>query len=188
MDPKIGRFDIYEMLEESGVSYVAIEDTGKTWPVQDAKCALLTVSKDLHHQVYNIHTAILLNVSPFILNLLSAYIDDSTADRFGSVKNVLEENRKFACGALDGSVLEYIQPFVNVSVAWFKIADPELTATDICEAAYKSNVYLLNGSYFYWSRKDLGERHVRIALAREPGQFRDAILQLRESLYAIRNA
>src|SRR5205807_3916332 len=86
MDPELGRFDIYEMLEESGVSYIAIEDTGKTWPIQDAKCALLTVSKDLHQQTYNIHTAILLNVSPFILNLLSAYIDDSMADGFASVK------------------------------------------------------------------------------------------------------
>lgn len=182
MDPEIGRFDIYEMLEKSGVSYIAIEDTGKTWPLQDAKCAMLTASRDLHQHIYNIHTAILLNVSPFILNLLSAYIDDSMADGFASVRNVLEENRDFAREALEGTCLQYVEPVVPVSVAWFKITDPQVTATQICQAAYNSNVYVLNGSYFYWSRKELGERYIRIALAREPGQFRDAILRLQAGL------
>src|SRR5205807_442612 len=171
MDPELGRFDIYEMLEESGVSYIAIEDTGKTWPIQDAKCALLTVSKDLHQQTYNIHTAILLNVAPFILNLLSAYIDDSMADGFASVKNILDQNRQFALEALQGTVLQYVEPVVKVSVAWFKIKNPFLTATQLCKMAYNGNVYVLNGSYFYWSRKALGERYIRIALAREPRHF-----------------
>jgi aspartate/methionine/tyrosine aminotransferase len=186
MDPDFGRFDVYQMLEESGVSYIAIEDTGKTWPVQDAKCALLTVSLDLHAQIYNIHTSILLNVSSFILNLLSAYLDDSAADGFTSVRGVLEENREFARRTLAGSVLDYIEPAVKVSVAWFRIKDPRLSASRLREIAFSRNVYVLPGTYFFWSRKELGERHIRIALARDPRQFRDSILQLREALDGIR--
>lgn len=186
MDSRLGRFDIYQMLEEQGVSYIAIEDTGKTWPVQDAKCAMLTVSKDLYPEVYNIHTAILLNVSPFILNLLSAYIDDSSADGFASIKNVLEQNRRFACEALAGTILEYIPPIVNVSVAWFRITDPEWNATKMCQLAHHNDVYLLSGTYFFWSRKQIGERYIRVALAREPEQFREAIAQLREICHVVR--
>jgi aspartate/methionine/tyrosine aminotransferase len=182
MDPEIGRFDVYEMLEESGVSYLAIEDTGKTWPIQDAKCAMLTASQDLYQQVYDIHTSTLLNVSPFILNMLSAYIDDSESDGFASVRDVLENNRNLARETLRGTVLEYMEPVVKVSVAWFKIKDRGLTATRLCQAAYNDDVYILSGAYFLWSRRELGERYVRIALAREPKQFRNAILQLRESL------
>jgi aspartate/methionine/tyrosine aminotransferase len=185
MDPEVGRFDVYEALEESGVSYLAIEDTGKTWPIQDAKCALLTASRDLYQQVYNIHTATLLNVSPFILNMLSAYIDDSESDGFASVRDVLEHNRGVARETLRGTVLEYIEPVVKVSVAWFKIKDRGLTATRLCQAAYNDDVYILSGTYFYWSRRELGERYVRIALAREPKQFKNAILQLRETLNGI---
>src|SRR5215475_5473568 len=188
MDPEIGRFDVYEMLEESGVSYLAIEDTGKTWPIQDAKCAMLTVSRDLYPQVYNIYTATLLNVSPFILNMLSAYIDDSESDGFGSVRNVLKLNRDFARETLSGSILEYMEPVVRVSVGWFKIKDRNLTATRLCQAAYNDDVYILNGSYFFWSRKELGDRYVRIALAREPKQFENAILHLREVLHGFESA
>jgi aspartate/methionine/tyrosine aminotransferase len=50
-DENLARFDVYELLEDSGISYLAIEDTGKTWPVQDAKCAMLTSSEDIYPAV-----------------------------------------------------------------------------------------------------------------------------------------
>src|SRR4029077_18285200 len=62
---ELGIFEIYKELEDSGVSYITIEDTGKTWPLQDAKVAIVKTSKDLHDEIYNIHTSYLLNVSPF---------------------------------------------------------------------------------------------------------------------------
>jgi len=149
---------------------------------------MLTASQDLYQQVYDIHSSILLNVSPFILNMLSAYIDDSESDGFASVRDVLESNRNFARETLRGTVMEYMEPVVKVSVAWFKIKDRGLTATRLCQAAYNDEVYILSGAYFLWSRRELGERYVRIALAREPKQFRNAILQLRETLDGLQSA
>ena len=67
-------------------------------------------------------------------------------------------------------------------MAWFKINDRDLTATRLCQAAYNHDVYIFSGAYFFWSRKELGERYVRIALAREPQQFKNAIQKLRETL------
>jgi aspartate/methionine/tyrosine aminotransferase len=120
--------------------------------------------------------------------MLSAYIDDSESDGFASVRDVLESNRNMARETLRGTVLEYMEPVVKVSVAWFKIKDRGLTATRLCQAAYNDEVYILSGAYFLWSRRELGERYVRIALAREPKQFRNAILQLRETLNGLQCA
>ncbi len=181
-DPQAARFDVYEMLEDSGISYLAIEDTGKTWPVQDAKCAMLTPSDDIRHDVYNLHTSVLLNVSPFVLNMLSHYIEDSIEDRMASVTTLLDRNREAAVAALDGSILTYQQPFAKVSVAWFEINHPVVTATELQRESAKSDIYLLPGKFFYWSQPSKGERFVRIALARDPEMFATAMAKLRAGL------
>ena len=157
MDETIGRFDIYGLLEESGIQYIAIEDTGKTWPLQDAKCALLTVSQDIYEEVYNIHTAVLLNVSPFILNLVTQYVCDSERDNFHSVKSLLDTNRKLAKSELSGTLLQYQEPKTKVSVAWFKIQQPEITSTEIQKMILSNGVYVLPGTYFFWSNHIKGE-------------------------------
>ncbi|MEU5425654.1 pyridoxal phosphate-dependent aminotransferase [Streptomyces olivoreticuli] len=181
-DPDVARFDMYELLENSGVSYLAIEDTGKTWPVQDAKCAMLTVSDDIHEAVYNLHTSVLLNVSPFVLNMLAEYIEDSIEDDLSSVRDVLTRNRETARKALDGTILEYQEPVVNVSVAWFRIDHPELTATELQRELTADGLYLLPGRYFYWSEPGKGESYLRIALARDPQMFSTAMTRLAAAL------
>jgi aspartate/methionine/tyrosine aminotransferase len=175
----VGRFDVYELLEESGVSYMTIEDTGKTWPIQDAKCALLTVSDDIHEAVYNIHTSVLLNVSPFVLNLVTHYVEDSMEDGWASIRDVLETNRQAARRLLDGTILRYREPVVPVSVAWFEIARPDLTATELQRILHGRGIYVLPGTYFYWNEPARGERFVRMALARDPEMFRSAMVTLR---------
>jgi aspartate/methionine/tyrosine aminotransferase len=182
MDPKLGRFDLYDLLEGSKVSYIAIEDTGKTWPLQDTKCSLLTVSDDLFEEIYNIHTSVLLNVSPFVLNLVTNYLQDSIRDQWASVRNVLNTNRESARRQLEGSLLEYVEPFVNVSVAWFRIADRELSATRLQGMLEEAQVYVVPGTYFFWSNHSKGEQFVRMALAREPRMFAAAIGEVRRIL------
>ncbi|MGH3976078.1 MAG: pyridoxal phosphate-dependent aminotransferase, partial [Pseudonocardiaceae bacterium] len=182
-DPRHDRFDLYELLEGSGVTYAAIEDTGKTWPVQDTKAAMITVSEDIRQDIYNIHTAVLLNVSPFVLNVLAHYIEDSIEDGFASVRDVIAENRSTAREALAGSVLGYVEPVVDTSVAWFRLTTPELTATELQRRLLDKQVYVLPGTYFYWSQPEKGERYIRIALARQPQAFAAAMNAMREVLY-----
>lgn len=177
-----GRIDIYEMLESSGVNYIALEDTGKTWPIQDAKCAMLTTSSDIYADVYNIHTSVLLNVSPFVLNLVGSYIEDSIDDGFASVGDLLVRNAQAAREALDGTILEYQHPKVNTSVSWYRILPPELTATTLHQILLDQDVYVLPGTYFFWHEPERGERFIRIALAREPRVFAAAVARVREVL------
>lgn len=181
-DQGMDRFDVYQLLEDSGVTYMAIEDTGKTWPVQDAKCAMITVSEDIREEVYNIHTAVLLNVSPFVLNVLTQYVEDSIQDDFASVRDVISENRGTIRAALEGTILEYVEPVVDTSVAWFRIAPEHVTATQLQVTMLEHEVYVLPGTFFYWNEPERGERFVRIALARQPEHFAGAARRMREVL------
>ena len=178
------RCDVYEILEDSGVRYIVMEDTGKTWPLQDAKCATIMASRDLDDEIYQIVTSVLLNVSPFILKLVTRYIQDSTADDFASVAEILELNRERARAQLDGVLLRYCEPMVKTSVAWFEIRDPRVSADDLQSYLLRHQIYVLSGRYFYWDNPALGQRFIRVALARDPHVFGQAVSVLRRALDA----
>jgi aspartate/methionine/tyrosine aminotransferase len=169
------RFDVYEILEDAEVSFIAMEDTGKTWPIQDAKCSTLQTSKDINYDVYNILTSVLLNVSPFILSMVTRYVEDSIKDNFASVRNILDINRELAINYLDGGLLKYCAPQVKSSVAWFEITDPNLSADQLQEILRAHNVYVLPGKYFYWANPERGQRYIRLALARNTDMFHGAM-------------
>jgi len=181
------RFDIYQMLEDSQITYLAIEDTGKTWPVQDAKCAMLTPSDDIQRIVFDLHTSVLLNVSPFVLNMLTEYIEESIKDKMHSVRSLLDRNREIARTALDGTALTYLEPTCNTSVAWFRIDHPTLTATELQQLGADNDVYVLPGKFFLWSEPSLGDQYIRIALARDSDMFTSAMDKLRTTLDGYRN-
>ena len=176
---ELGIFDIYQELEESGVSYIAIEDTGKTWPLQDAKVAMLKTSRDLRDEIYPIYTSYLLNVSPFVLSIVREYVEDSEQDNFASVRNLLKRNRVIAKDVLAGSILQFQEPKSPVSVAWFKITDSRISATELQKAIRKAGTYVLPGTYFFWSDPQKGEQYIRIALARDTDMFEPAIRRFR---------
>ena len=181
-DKNLDVFDLYELLETSGVTYIAMEDTGKTWPLQDAKAAMLKTSMDIYDDIYNIHTAYLLNVSPFILNILNQYVLDSERDNFASVFGLLEKNRTLGTEILASSLLEPIDPIVKVSVLWCKIRHPKVKATELKRYLTQFGIHLLPGTYFYWDDHGIGERYVRIALARDSDVFVQAMQALRFAL------
>lgn len=170
-DDVLELYDTYEILKESRVKYMAIEDTGKTWPIQDAKIAMLKVSDDLYEEMYTIYTAYILNVSPFILNFLTAYLLDSQSCQFASTRNLLNNNRKILEEFFQDSILKPLKPVGKVSVAWCEILDPHLSATQVQTILYEEGVYVLPGTYFFWNNPAQGERYIRIALARDTDNF-----------------
>lgn len=184
MDPKVGRFDLYQLLRRYGVSYITMEDTGKTWPIQDAKAAALVVSDDIRDDLYNIHTSVLLNVSPFILNLLTRYFDDSDEDGFESVRGLLTRNRSYLVDRLQNhQLLEYIAPDVGVSVAWLHVKNPaSILASSLQSRLADAEVYVLPGTYFYWNTPAQGERFIRVALARDSERFNASVDRMLEVL------
>jgi aspartate/methionine/tyrosine aminotransferase len=98
------------------------------------------------------------------------------------VRDLLDRNRTVAVDLLHDSVLRYQPPFAKVSVAWFRIDHPTLTASELQREGAQSDIYLLPGRFFYWSQPSKGEQFVRIALARDPEMFETAIVKLRNIL------
>jgi aspartate/methionine/tyrosine aminotransferase len=169
------RFDAYAILDDIGTQYIIMEDTGKTWPLQDTKCATIMSSQAINADIYSIVTSVLLNVSPFILNVVTQYIRDSSEDDFESVRCVLEVNRTAARHHLKGDFLSYVTPMVETSVAWFEILREGVTADDLQAYLMEYEVYVLPGKYFYWSQPQTGQKYIRLALARKPEEFEQAV-------------
>lgn len=176
------RVDAYAILDDIGTQYLVMEDTGKTWPLQDTKCATLMASRDINADIYSIVTSVLLNVSPFILNVVTRYIEDSNDDDFDSVRSVLDLNRSKARACLEGKVLKYVQPMIDTSVAWFEILPAGVNADDLQAYLLQSDVYVLPGKYFYWSQPEKGQRYIRLALARKPDEFEAAVQAIAQAL------
>jgi aspartate/methionine/tyrosine aminotransferase len=178
------RVDAYAILDEIGTDYLVMEDTGKTWPLQDTKCATLMSSRRLNPEIYSIVTSVLLNVSPFILQVVTEYINDSEADGFASVRDVLQTNRKVAREYLEGTMLRYVEPAIETSVAWFEIQRDDLSGDDLQAYLLTHQAYVLPGRYFFWSHPEQGRSFVRLALARDPDAFEGALHVIRQALEA----
>ncbi|MEM6268110.1 MAG: aminotransferase class I/II-fold pyridoxal phosphate-dependent enzyme [Bacteroidota bacterium] len=182
-----GRFDLYEILERHHCSYIAIEDTGKMWPVMDAKCSIITASEDLYCDLLDIQTDVLLNVSPFILHLLTQYIRESQENEFEAVSEVLVPNYQYLCEKAPAMGLEVIPGNMLVSVAWLKIISNHRDALTMQHYLEQNGVHLLPGNHFFWSDRKKGLSRIRIALARDPDRFREGIDKMAELLVSWQN-
>lgn len=179
-DEEIELYDTYKVLKELGIKYMAIEDTGKTWPIQDAKIAMLKVSDNLYEEMYSIYTAYILNVSPFILNFLTEYLLDSQNSQFASTRNLLNTNRQILEETFQHTMLKPLKPKGKVSVAWCEITQPNLKATELQKILYEEGVYVLPGTYFFWHNPEQGEKYIRIALARDTDNFTEGMSLIKD--------
>ena len=103
-------FDSYEVLERSGVNFIVIEDTGKTWPTQDMKASLMAYSGSLAQSVRELYEEIYLCSSSFTLAVLGNLIERTVEAGIDKVIwNEVDNRRSFLRGALLGSKLELIE-------------------------------------------------------------------------------
>ncbi len=182
-DNRVKLYDTYHLLEKSGVNYMVIEDTGKFWPIQSTKVGVLKVAKTLYQEMHDIYTSYLLNVSPFVLNFLSAYILESYHDNFYSIRSLLARNREVLKESLKGQILKVLDSDANTSVAWCKIQDSSFKSTDLQRFLIEEKgVHVLPGTFFYWNEPYRGEKYIRIALARDTENFIQGITLLKQGL------
>lgn len=180
--------DHYAILRQSGVSYVVIEDTGKLWPTLDIKVAYLLCSSDLQSEVEAIVDDILLNVSPFHLELVRRYSALSEKDSWRSVRGTIARNRQTLRQRLRESYMgvspRYPESQVGVEVVelWPEICDAW------CDHLQAAGVAVLDARKFDWASqgKD-GVPLMRISLARDDAYFTAAVNTALASLGELRN-
>lgn len=179
-------FDLYELLESSGVSYITLEDTGKSWPIQDMKASILKSSRDVYGELFNISTIFLLQVSPFALRVLIEYLDDAIKTNYEYTKDLILNNWNCAEEILKGSIVEIQKPDVTVPVVWCKL--PEGVDGDELKSFLEENyqVHVVPGKYFFWSDRENHKGFIRLALARDSQVFEESVTALRKGLDAFK--
>ncbi|MCP3802375.1 aminotransferase class I/II-fold pyridoxal phosphate-dependent enzyme [Allokutzneria sp. A3M-2-11 16] len=164
--PRMTSWCQYSVLDESGVSYVVLEDTGKVFPFLDLKVGMLAASADVLGALHELNRDLLLNVSPWVLELLGRGCT-------GAAEMGLEDylwrgvrrNREGFLGLTDG-LLHDLAPESTVPLLWLELT-PEVPfdAVELRKHLTKSDVHVLDGRYFY-AERDRGARRLRVAISR----------------------
>jgi aspartate/methionine/tyrosine aminotransferase len=168
--------DEYRLLQESGIEYIMIEDTGKTWPTKELKVSALAMAPSLYKTVYDIYTDFLYHHSPVTIRLLTELIRFSKADNLRTVKDNIAVNRAALHKAVEGTFL-VPQERAFTSVTWLRIQN-DLGGEQLAGILKEAGIFILPGTKFFWSGHSTGGQYLRIALARDPEVFARAMERL----------
>jgi aspartate/methionine/tyrosine aminotransferase len=176
-------YDQYDVLLNSGTSFIAIEDTGKTWPTLDTKCGIVVSSEDMHESMYQAHDDLLLGVSPFSTALISEFIKDSLETGIeNSLRHIPNHNRKNLVEALTQTSVVHVENLRSeIPLIWASIT-AEFSAVDLYKELVKRGVHVLPGNNFFWSDPAKGARYFRVSPLRSPALIAHALPLIRESL------
>ncbi len=177
-------FDEYRILQESGIDFVIIEDTGKAWPTKELKVSLLAMSANLFPPLFDIYTDFIFHHSQFVISFLTQFIKNSIADNLQSVHEVVDINRKVLRETIQDTILAFVGKD-STNMAWLKI-NGKLKARELAATLAKEDLFILPGNHFYWSEDRTGDRFIRIALIRDPDVFAQAAKKLRGILEGLK--
>lgn len=181
-------FDDYGVLLASGVTFIGIEDTGKTLSTQDMKASMLCFSPDIAPYLNELYEELYLCASPFSLGVLGALLERSTAVGFDAVvRGTVARRRADLRAALVGSVLQ-VAPVAEasmLSVEWLEIQEPRMTDLDVVGTFAAAGVAVLPGRPFYWDAPDepAHQRFVRISLLRPAAEFAEALKRIARTVW-----
>ncbi len=180
-------FDAYQILLDSQVTFLSIEDTGKVWPTQEIKASLLFTSPNIIEAIHIIYDEIFLCHSNFALGILSEFLLDAHARGLDqAVWHDVAVRRQQFRDALDDSILDIHAASVlsTISVEWVVIRnvfENDLTLVDHFKA---HNLVLLPGRQFYWSKKGIFAQtnSARFALLKPQSEFLTAVDVINQEL------
>ena len=167
-------FDDYKILNDSGVDYAVIEDTGKTWPTQDLKVSLMTYSQSLSKDMRMLYEEIYLCTNNFSLALLGKLIDRTR--EVGIDKVIWQEvtqRMRHVEAALSKTPLTLVATGGEHSlpVAWMDCSATGLKDVDLVRKLKEQSLVLLPGRFFYWNSQDQHTNNVRLSLMRPDHVF-----------------
>ncbi|HUQ43722.1 MAG TPA: aminotransferase class I/II-fold pyridoxal phosphate-dependent enzyme [Candidatus Limnocylindria bacterium] len=176
------QYDTYAVLEASGVRYVVIEDTGKLWPTGGIKLGFLTLSANLRLKVVEVAADILLTAPPFSAAVVEAFALDMAHGGLHALQARIAGNRAILGEELRGSpVAKVADGDSRVSVSRVELPRG-ISGTRLWGQLLRAGVHSVPCRPFYWARPSVGERYLRIALAREPEVVRRAARALLATL------
>ena len=164
-DPR-AQFDMYEILDASGVEYVVIEDSGKLWPVGGIKLGFLVVSAGSRLGVAEVAADILLTAPSFSVAVVEAFAHDMASGGMALLHQRIANNRAILRTALRGSIASVADGDSRVSVARVELPRG-VSGIRLWGQLLRLGVHSVPCRPFYWARPAIGDRYLRVALARE---------------------
>ncbi|MFD9735815.1 aminotransferase class I/II-fold pyridoxal phosphate-dependent enzyme [Umezawaea sp. NPDC059074] len=166
-------WDTYQVLLDSGVSFIVFEDTGKVFPTQDMKASLLACSADHGAALRELYNEIYLCVSKFSLAVLGEFFDDARREGLDrSVRALVARRRARLRGALGDHVVDPAAVGSRISVEWLSTggrSDLRVTAE-----LRERGLGVLPGRGFFWDRAagdTAGTGNVRVSLMKPEAEF-----------------
>jgi len=179
--PSLRMWDQYDVLDSSGVHYIAIGDTGKIWPSFGVKVSPITADQSVFQLIKSLYEDLLVCSSPLALVLLTEFIQLST--HYGVEKTVLtvaDRNRQ----ALQEIQVDLLLQYANIAdcgVAWLKILDEcSWDDLELQKQLEQCNIGILPGRLFFWSNPYASSRFIRVALLRDPHIFQQGMSHLKQ--------
>lgn len=165
--PSMATWQQYDILYDSGVSFIVIEDTGKTWPTSELKVSITVSSTDIFPDIHKMHDDLLQCVSPFGLLLICEFIRNSLKQGLDStVHKFVKENRNLLRKSIISTEVRPTSPDDSLCPVEWLMLPSKISGRVLQEELLSRNVHILPGSNFYWANPRLGERFVRLALSR----------------------
>ncbi len=184
-------FDDYKILKESGVDFVVIEDTGKTWPTQDTKVSLMAYSQSLAPDLRMLYEEIYLCHSNFTLAFLTKIIErtkDVGLDKI--VRQEVTKRMKCVEDALVGTPLSIVKTdgACALPLAWMDCSQTGLNDFELVQKLREHQVALLPGRFFYWDSQEKHTNNVRLSLMKPDAVFYRGLEALNHALLKIGSA
>jgi aspartate/methionine/tyrosine aminotransferase len=180
-------FDVYQMLVDSGVTFITLEDTGKVWPTQELKASLLVSSADIFHEIDLIYDEIFLCHSNFTLLILTEFLRDAKwRGLYDAVWKNVEKRRNLFRHALADSMMTINEESLSsmLSVEWVRHGSYFANDLDVVEHFKLQQLVLLPGRQFFWNHKgrEAKTEFIRFALMKPENEFINAIALLEQEL------
>ena len=167
-------YDSYAVLEASGCEYVVIEDTGKLWPTGGLKLGFLVFSARNRLAIAEVAADILLTAPPFAAAVVEAFALDMGHGGLAALHARIAANRQTLREELEAStVARLADGDSRVSVSRVELSSG-MSGTRLWGQLLRSGVHSVPCRPFYWARPSVGDRYLRVALAREPEVVRRA--------------
>lgn len=176
-------WDQYDILENSGVRYIAIEDTGKTWSTFEIKASSITSDKTTFPILQKIYSDIFINLSPLILYVLSEFVRETDERGLNYIWQIVDRNRALLRSIVHNS---YLVPrnLPNGSVDWLEITK-NVPDIDLVTHFSDAGLHLLPGRHFFWNQSTNHSNFIRLALMRDFDYFSEAMEVFQQTLNSV---
>jgi len=165
--------DQYEIVLDSGVQAVVIEDTGKLFNVRDVKLGTLWAHGSISLLIAEIHRDYILEVPLFNLHAMRRLLEISGRSYAAYLRSIVAGNRLLSVAKLASVGFTSVGGHAS-NVQLFELP-VVMQAKTLRSLLLKHGIGVVDADGFYWASRRRSRSYVRLALARPPSSFAELL-------------